>query len=207
MPLSNQSQLTTLCQTHIEALQVWVWGNLTQIEHGMTMISSKSILKCHWEFPGITQLLDNNSSLDSPSSTHSSTVYLLLQISILRVVKFSWIAGVWVFAWHEGGATQTSLLLCLDKLQKKQKQGWLNQICVLVSLMCLCICISPTWSRVFLSATWMRWSISSSISLSCIDAWSCALQNNGNLNYIISCILIMQYIGSSTTYCIQDQNQ
>lgn len=40
----------------------------------------------------------------------------------------------------------------------------------------------PTCSRIFLSAAWMRWSISSSISLSCMDAWSCALRQQWQHN-------------------------
>lgn len=63
----------------------------------------------------------------------------------------------------------------------KQKPGRITQNDNESYLSALRQTFCPTCSLVFLSATWIRWSISSSISLSCIWAWSCALQNKNRI--------------------------
>lgn len=86
-----------------------------------------------------------------------------------------WYSAAFVcLTWGKSWTNAPCLSLRWHKTPEEQWRGYFN-------IQKLCFCISPTCSLVFLSAAWMRWSISSSISLSCIDAWSCALQDRNRI--------------------------
>lgn len=131
---------------------------------------------------------------------------------IHRVGKSVWSAGVsefgsviWYTAvrvcltWGKSWTNAACLSRCLHKLQRKEQKQlaattlacqnmvifWMHL--KVAGFSCVNSDHAPTCSRVFLSAAWILWSISSSISLSCIDAWSCALEKNHDHQRFILC--------------------
>lgn len=94
----------------------------------------------------------------------------------------SWYLTFVCLIWGKSWTNTPSLALLCTHTLAKQKTGRITQNETFQSyLSALQQTFRPTCSLVFLSAAWIRWSISSSISLSCIWAWSCALQNKNRI--------------------------